>query len=206
MGRDEQGFTVVEVMIAMVLSMLASASIMGVLVSQNNAEKRATDFTVNQEEARQALVYLQRDLRSAEPIVGVTQVADYAYQVDLDVYDAIDAEIPVKVSWKLETATNTLHRYVINADGTKTSTYSIRGVVNDDVIQPLFRYYNDKNIGTEGSYDILSQTAAPEVGTVAYCTVRVKIDLRAAPNGSPAPVRLESDVMLRNKLPGAYEC
>ena len=202
MHKGEQGFTVVEVMIGMVLSMMASASIMGILVSQNNAEKRATDFTVNQEEARQALVYLQRDLRSAEPIVGVTQVADYAYQVDLDVYDSIDAETPDKVSWKLETATNTLHRYLINADGSRTSTYSIRGVANDDISQPLFQYFNDKNIG----YDILSQVAAPEVGTVAYCTVRVRIDLRAAPNGSPAPVRLESDVMLRNKLPGAYEC
>ena len=52
--RGEGGFTVIEIAVAMGLSMLAATSIFGMLMSQTRIEKRATDFTINQEDARRA--------------------------------------------------------------------------------------------------------------------------------------------------------
>ena len=200
--NDEAGFTLVEVLIAMMLTALTAASIFGILVTQSNTERRTTDLTVNLEEIRQALVYLQRDLRSAEPIVGITDVTQYAYRVDLDVYDDITSTVPQQVSWRIDTASDELRRDVLHANGIATTTYRLKGVKNHELGTgaELFRYFNEK--GEE--FKVLTEFLTPH--QVAYCTVRVRVDLRASPNGSPAPARIESDVMLRNKLPGAVEC
>lgn len=201
-ARGEGGFTLVEISLVAVLGAVVSASILGILTSQTSIERRISTFTVNHEEVRQAIVALARDLRSAEPLSDVGSAVDMQYRVDLKMYEDVTSDTPFKIRWRLDTTTGELVREQIATDGTVAgTTYRLRGVVNGTEGVPLFTYYRANNT----AYDLaLADTSS---GTVAYCTVRVGVDLRAAPNtGGGAPVRLVSDVQLRNKLPGADEC
>ena len=199
--RDDAGFNLVEITIAMALTAIVSVSILGVLISQQNAERDVSRFTVNHEETRQALVALQRDLRSSEPLTEVSDPLALRYRIDLKMYDDVNSPTPFQLRWRVDSGTRQLVREVLDTSGNVTATtYRLRGVVNSDLSVPVFTYYRADNT----SYDLASPDTSP--GTVAYCTVRVGIDLRAMPNSGRAPVRLVSDVELRNKLPGADEC
>ena len=203
-GRGDGGFTVTEVMISTALAALVSAAITGMLVSQTNAERDVTTFTVNHEEVRQTLVALQRDLRSAEPLIAVGTTKELENKLDLKMYESVQSTTPFHVRWRLDTTTDELLREEVNSSGTVTATtWRLRGVANGDLAIPVFAYFR----ADETKYELdpaISPGLTP--GDVAYCTVRVAIDLRARPNGGREPVRLVSDVQLRNKLPGADEC
>ena len=198
--NSDGGFTVLEITIATMLSALASMAIVGILISQSNAERNVSTFAQNHEEVRQALVTMQRDLRSSEPLTVVSDRLALQYRIDLKMYDDVSSTIPFQVSWRVDSVTNELIREVIDPAGNVSTTYRLRGVANATAGVPLFTYYRADNT----QYDLTVSDTSP--GTVAYCTVRVGIDLRAMPNGGREPVRLLSDVQLRNKLPGADEC
>lgn len=200
---DDAGFTVVELAITMMLAAIVSVAITSMLISQSNAERDVSRFTVNLEEARLAMVEMQRDLRSAEPLVGIGTTDELKYKLDLKMYDSITSQTPFHVRWRADTGSDELLREELDANGNVTATtYRIRGVINDDPSEPLFRYYP---AGEDAApYDLTAPGLTP--GDVAYCAVRVRIDLRANPHGGRKPVRLVSEVQLRNKLPGADEC
>ena len=200
---DESGFTVVELAITMMMAAIVSVAITSVLISQTNAERDVSRFTVNMEEARLAMVELQRDLRSAEPLVGIGTTEELKYKLDLKMYESITSQTPYHVRWRADTVSDELLREELDVNGNVTATtYRIRGVINDDPTEPLFRYYPAGEEAT--AYDLAAPGLTP--GDVAYCAVRVRIDLRANPNAGRKPVRLISEVQLRNKLPGADEC
>jgi prepilin-type N-terminal cleavage/methylation domain-containing protein len=203
MTRDDSGFTVVELAITMMIAAIVSVAITGILVSQQNAERDVHRFTLNLEDARQAMVEIQRDLRSAEPLIAVGQTSELQWKLDLKMYESISSDVPLHIRWRANTVTDELVREELDGSGNIiATTYRLRKVVNDDPTQPLFRYYpaGDTNVP---AYDVNAPGLTP--GDVAYCAVRVRIDLRATPNGGRKPVRLVSDVQLRNKLPGADE-
>jgi type II secretory pathway pseudopilin PulG len=198
--RDDGGFTLVELSITSLLSAVISVAIVSMLVSQMNAERQVTKFAGNQEEVRQAIVAMQQDLRSAEPLTEVSNPLDLRYRVDLMVYDDVNAATPVQIRWRLDSATHDLVREQVTADVVTATTHRVHGVVNESQSAPLFTYYDADDVAYAlGDVGITS-------GTVVYCTVRVRIDLRAAPNGGRKPVAVTSDVQLRNRLPGAEEC
>lgn len=199
----EAGFTVVELAITMMLAAIVSVAITGILVSQTNAERDVNRFTVNLEEVRQAMVEMQRDLRSAEPLIGVGTTPQLKYKLDLRMYESVTSTTPYHVRWRADTVANELVREQLDNFGNVTATtYRLRGVINADPNEPLFRYYPAGE--NAAHYDLAAPGLTP--GDVAYCAVRVRIDLRAKPQGGREPVRLISEVQLRNKLPGADEC
>ena len=199
-ARDDRGFTLVELSITSLLTAVVSAAIVSMLVSQMNAEREVTRFAGNQEEIRQAVVAMQQDLRSAEPLTEVSNPLDLRYRVDLMVYDDVEAPTPVQIRWRLDAASHELVREQLESDVVTGTTHRVRGVVNVDQAAPLFTYYDADDVPY--ALDDVGITS----GTVVYCTVRVRIDLRAAPNGGHKPVTVISDVQLRNRLPGAEEC
>ena len=201
--RDESGFTVIELAITMGIAMSVMASILGVLVSQSRAERRVSSFADNQEELRQAVVALQRDIRSAEPLEKLPPRADgkaldYAVQIKLNVYEDISAP-PVPIRWVLDTSTRQLRRELL--DGSGHVTYRVSGVVNDYAMgNHLFEFFRaEANLP---AYNLDQDNPAD----IAHCTVRIRINLRAAPNAGPEPVLLTSDAQLRNRLPGGIGC
>lgn len=200
-ARDDHGFTLVELSITSMLVAIVSAALVSMLVSQANTERDVHRFANNQEEIRQAIVAMQQDLRSAEPLTEVSNPLDLRYRVDLKVYDDVTSTTPVQIRWRLDAASDELLREQVNSsDVVVATTHRLRGVVNENVNAPLFTYYDADEVAFSlGDVGVTS-------GTVVYCTVRVRIDLRAAPNGGRAPVTVVSDVQLRNRLPGAEEC
>ena len=200
--EDAAGFTVVELAITMLISSIVMVAISAVLVQQSNAERDVTKFTMNQEDVRQAVIAIGQDLRSAEPLTEVSNPLDLRYRVDLKVYESVTSETPDRIRWRIDPVTNELLREIIDdADNVLGITHRLPGVVNMSQNAPLFRYYRADNI----EYDLgaIGTTA----GTVAQCTVRVQIDLRGEPyGGNLNPVRLLSDVQLRNRLPGDPVC
>lgn len=196
--RDERGFTVIELMITLAIAMSVMGSILGILVSQSNAERRVSTFADNQEILRQALVMMQKDIRSAEPLEPLPSATDYALKIDLNVYESITAP-PRPITWLVDTDTKELRREIKNTSGPNTVSWRVPGVVNSYALgNNLFAFYKANG----DQYDLTTDTA----WDISQCTVRIRITLRAAPNAGPAPALLTSDAQLRNRLPGGIGC
>src|SRR5688572_14502626 len=126
------------------IAMSVMASILGILVSQSNAEKRVSSFADNQEVLRQAIVLMQRDIRSAEPLEPLDNDAEgkstkYALQIRLNVYEDIQ-QPAVPIRWIVDTSTRELRREI--ADGTDQVTYRLTGVANSYALDAhLFEFY-----------------------------------------------------------------
>lgn len=194
--RGEDGFTVVELAITMMISMIVMVALFGVLDSQMRAERRVNNYADNQEELRLAIVAMQRDIRSSEPLKALATSAEYALRIDLNIYDDIVNTSPDPVRWRVDTNTQELLREVVASDGSATITHRVRGVANN-YGNPLFRFF-------KGNQEEYFATDPP--ADIAQCTIRIKIRLVAAPNAGPAPAVLTSDAQLRNRLPGGIGC
>jgi prepilin-type N-terminal cleavage/methylation domain-containing protein len=187
--RSESGFTLVELTVVMMLLSVVSVSILGMLVSQSNAEKRLNRAANNQEVLRQALIEVARDIRSSDPIGWQANVADFATQLPMRIRD-VRSENDRSIRWRLNTATSELVREELDAQGNVTGTsYRVAGMVN----QTIFTYYR-----ADGSAYALSGLDA---GAVDRCTVRIHVALTGAPQSGPAPSTVETDVQIRNRLP-----
>jgi len=200
--RGEDGFTVTELMITLALSSMVITAIIGMLTSQQRAHDDINRFGLNQEDVRQTMILIQRDLRSAEPLTEVSNPLDLQYRVDLRVYEDVEAVSAVKMRWRVDATTNELVRERIDESTGSVigTTHRLRGVANRTMTTPLFTYYKADGL----AYDLTAAGTTPY--TVAYCTIRVKVNLFAGPNGGRKPVQLVSDVQLRNRIPGAAEC
>lgn len=194
-GHGESGFTVVELAITMAISMIVMGSILGILDSQTRAERRVSTFADNQEVIRQAVVAMQRDIRSSEPLAELPGSAtQYALRIDLSVFEDILDPNPVSIRWRVDIAAKELVRETLDATGAVTGvTHRLTGVTNN-FGSPLFTFYDAVQL----PYDLTLTTPK----TISDCTVRIRTRLVAAPTAGPAPAVLISDTQLRNRLPG----
>lgn len=195
-GRDEGGFTVVELAIVMAIAMVVMASLLGMLASQSNATTRLDRFANNQEQVRLAMVAMQKDLRSSERLLELPAGADVRYRVDLERYvDAAAAE-PETISWRI-TADGELVRYLVRSAADLVATHRLAGMANVERGVALFTY-----VGAAGTPYAATESAR----TVADCSVKVHLRLQAAPEAGPAPMPLSSAVQLRNRIASVGGC
>jgi Tfp pilus assembly protein PilW len=179
LNRDESGFTVVELAITLMISMIVMASILGMLHSQTQAERRVADVADSQEAIRLAYVELTSDLRSADPVLEADGTS-----VRLQLRDAAGAVRTVR--WSVDaTAAGGLElvRHEVAANGTESVSYRLAGVASG----PVFTWFK------AGTTPVT--VAAADVRT---CAKRAQVVLRATAVGRGAPLVLESDVDLRN--------
>lgn len=195
LARDEEsGFTLIELAIVMMISTIVMASIVGILTSQTRAERSVNGLASAQEQVRLALVAIQSDLRSAEPLVALPAATDFPKRMEI-VHLAFEDDSLVRFRWRLDDATDELVRESLDNDGNVTgTTFRLGGVTNNTV----FRYFNSK--GDE----LTAENSTSE--TIARCTLRVRVLIDAAPEGGPQPLDNWSDVQLRNRLPGGVGC
>jgi Tfp pilus assembly protein PilW len=178
--RDDDGFTLVELAISVMISMIVMASLLGLLTSQTTAEHRVQQVADSQEAIRQAYVELTGDLRSADPLVSAT-----ASSVELEHRDLSGTTVR-RLRWSVQTAADgsrTLVRTELGNGGTQDVSYRLAGVADSAV----FTFYK---AGTT--------PVTVAAGDEARCAKRVRVVLRATAEGRGAPLRLESDVDLRN--------
>lgn len=203
--RSQSGFTVVELAITTALLMTVMATILGLLDSQTRTERRVQTFADNQEELRQAVVAMQRDIRSSEPLKRLATSPEYALRIDLDVYNKITDPTPVRIRWIVDPVAKELRREMLDGDGNPTATtHRVRGVQNTYAV-PLFTFFSaNSSTANEdlGKYNLATDSPAD----IASCSVRIRIELLAAPTPGPAPALLVSDAQLRNRLPGGTGC
>ncbi|MDQ3107359.1 MAG: hypothetical protein M3Q68_06085 [Actinomycetota bacterium] len=193
---DESGFTVVELAIVMLISATVMGSLIGILDSQSRAERRINALASNQEQVRLALVQVQQDLRSAEPLVELDDISKYPTQMNIMHRDFDDDDVTY-FRWRLNTVANELVRETLATDGSvAATTFRLAGVTSNTV----FRYF--KTNGAELQPDPTQHTSRD----IADCTVRVRILIDAAPEKGPQPLDNWSDVQLRNRLPGGVGC
>jgi type II secretory pathway pseudopilin PulG len=178
--RDEGGFSVVELAITLLISMTVMASLLGMLTSQTSAEKRVQEVADSQEAIRLAYVELTSDLRSADPIVSGT-----ASSVEVDLQPVSGGAVR-HVRWSVENGTlggRELVRTELGSGGSNAVSYRLPGLATDQV----FTFYK------AGTTPVTVPTA-----DVRACAKRVHVVLLATAEGKGAPLRLESDVDLRN--------
>lgn len=193
-ANDESGFTVLELAIVMMISTIVMVSLVGILDSQSRAERSVNGLAAAQEQVRLALVEIQRDLRSAEPLVALPAASDFPKRMQIEHLD-FDTDSVVRFRWRLDDANDELLRETLAADGTVTGvTFRLGGVTNNTV----FRYFNSR--GDE----LTSENSTSEI--IASCTLRVRVLIDAAPEAGPQPLDNVSDVQLRNRLPGGVGC
>ena len=191
---DESGFTVVELAIVMLISVIAMTSIVGILQSQTKAERSVNGLAAAQEQVRLALTQIQQDLRSAEPLVALPSANQFPKQMEI-VHLSFEHDTLIRFRWRLDTTANELVRETLDANRNVTgTTFRLKGVTNFTV----FRYFNSKG-------DELNATNSTSE-TIAQCTLRVRVLIDAAPEAGARPVDNSSDVQLRNRLPGGVGC
>ena len=192
---DERGFTVVEVVVVMSVMAIASAAVLGMATSLTRNERTQQALVTNQESTRFALFDLGRDLRSATD-VGVL-ASPVTYQTRVDAAIVTPAGAASYVRWQL--SGKSLTRSVLTGlGGSVVSTKTVlTNVENASQGTTLFRYF--KSSGTE-------LTTSNAAGDFANCTIRVKVTVSSDASPGPLPFTEESDIELRNRLPGGIGC
>lgn len=194
--RNESGFTVLELTIVMMISAVVMATFAGILDSQSKAERRVNTLAANQEQVRLALVAIQQDLRSAEPLVPLADITKYPTQMEI-IHADFDTDVTTRLRWRFDSTKQELVRETLSTSGTVTATtFRLTGVTG----KTTFRYFNAS--GDELVPDPTAQTSA----TIAGCTVKVRVLIDAAPQSGPNPLTNWSEVQLRNRRPGGAGC
>ena len=176
---EESGFTVVELVITVMISMVVMASLLGMLSSQTTAERRVNDVANSQEAIRLAYVELTTDLRNADPILDGS-----SSMVDLELRDG--SGTARRVRWEVlvnSVGERELVRSEIPTSGAPTVSYRLAGVASPDV----FTFF-------KAGLTPVTVVAAD----IRTCAKRAQVVLLATAEGEGAPLRLESDVDLRN--------
>lgn len=197
--RGEGGFSVMEVTVTALMMSIIGASILSVLTSTTRNAKLQQSMVSNQELVRFGIIKLSRDLRSANPVLPLTTVGDYATKVEVALGPAGGTQTYVR--WWL--SNKTLFRGILTAPGgTVTSTQTVlTNVENATQGTTLLRYYS-----ANGAELMTSGTTPAAVGDITNCAIRVRMSIASDAFPGPVPFTEQSDVELRNRLPGGPGC
>lgn len=143
-NRQEAGFTLMELLVAVTLSLIAMAAIYSAYVTQQRAYETTQDVTAIQQNLRAGMYFLEKDLRMAgyDPqdsgSFGFTNMAaqSFKYTWDADEDGYLDATTEY-VSYKFESPEPTLERD--RGDGSYNDIAS-------DLTNVTFYYYDSSGV------------------------------------------------------------
>jgi prepilin-type N-terminal cleavage/methylation domain-containing protein len=201
-ARRDDGFTLVEVSIAALLSAIVGTIMLSVLVSAQQSERHLEEISASQEELRRAIVEVLEDLRSAEPLwfdATSTPAPTPGSEIRL-VHRPAGATQPTYVRWHIDG--NDLVRDVVSVNSfnqlqTVARTYRLPGI---DPLVTSFAY-DDRS----GQPTFVSN-APTDWRKLNQCTVRATVVLRAAPLRGRHPVSVTSEAQLRNNAEPPVFC
>jgi prepilin-type N-terminal cleavage/methylation domain-containing protein len=208
--RDEQGFTIIEVMMSTVLLLIVLAMTFSVLVSLTHSEDRAQRLVSNEQNVRFELDQLSREIRAANPLVpllNATTASAYDNQIEMVLGPTGGTQTVVR--WTYDTTAKQMVRQQMS-DTSSTATvlgqsFFLARVRNIESATPVFTYY-----GQQGENLVAQSLAAGDTPgrrhDAANCAVRVHIELISDSNPGPLPFTQTQDVEVRNRLPGNVGC
>jgi prepilin-type N-terminal cleavage/methylation domain-containing protein len=205
--QGDDGFTIIEVMMATSILLIVLAMFFNTLVSLTNSENRAQKLVSNEQNVRFELDQLAREIRAANPLVPLLNAATAAaYQNQIEVVLGPTGGTQTVVRWTYNTATELVARELMS-DTSSTATvlsqsFFLTRVRNTETSAPVFTYYGQHD------EDLVAQTLANggNLHDPANCAVRVHILLVSDSNPGPAPFSETQDVEVRNRLPGNVGC
>ena len=201
--RDEDGFTIIEVMMATMILLLVLGMFFNTLVSLTASESRAQKLVSNEQNVRFELDQLSREIRAANPLVpllNAATAADYSNQIEIVLGPTGGTQTVVR--WTYNTTTKQLARQLMsNTSATATvlsQSFFLVRVRNADTGTPVFTYYGHHN----EDLDAQALANGGNLHDPANCAIRVHILLTSDSNPGPVPFSETQDVELRNRLPG----
>lgn len=204
MKTREEGFTVVELAVAILLLSLVSFMLLNFLDSTTKLTNRASLHSQAEQDARLAMRTITQDLRSANPITGSPCTGGLKDCISFEVQQPTRADRTCEkttftysvVSGNL-TRTSTVTKWASSACAAPTtSTYPLLGSVVNTSVTPavaMFTYY-DRNGAVLPPTDAATILRKPSAGGAASIKVSFVVRFQAkAPE-----LRLSGSVSLRN--------
>jgi prepilin-type N-terminal cleavage/methylation domain-containing protein len=105
--RDESGFTLVELMVAIMLFSILSIGFYQVMISSVGGSENTQEIAQISQEARLGLNRMIRDTREVTEIITATPTS-YRIWVDFDADDVVDADAYEHLEYSFVTADNTI--------------------------------------------------------------------------------------------------
>ena len=183
--------TLIELSIASAVMLVVLATLVGILSSVTRNDALQQSRIVNQEQVRQTMLTMSREIRSANP--AVVQSDSTAYATAFESVLGTTGGTQTDFLWRL--SGTTLVREVLDSQGGNVVTTAT--VLNNVTSSPLFQYFDE-----HGNEITSPQYASDYVN----CAIRIRINVTAAPDTGSSPFTEVSDVELRNRLPGGIGC
>ena len=207
-SRGEDGFTVIETVVASAVLLVVLAIFFGALVSLTNTENRAENLVNNEQNVRFELTQMARDLRAGNPMVMLASQSTYANQVEVMLGPVGGTQSVFRWYYDTNPASptyETLTRQVMS-DASPTATVVSSGTVlrrvrNVESSTPLFAYY-----GYHNGQQVDLMAGSFSAFDISNCSIRVSMLVISDSNPGPLPFRASEDVELRNQLPGGVGC
>jgi prepilin-type N-terminal cleavage/methylation domain-containing protein len=205
--HSEDGFTIIEVMIASSIMVVVLTMFFATLASLTRSEDRSQRLVSNEQNVRFELDQMAREIRAANPIVPLVNAATAAeYENQIEVVLGPTGGTQQVVRWTYDTVKKEMLRQIMS-DASSTATvvsqsFFLNRVRNIETATPVFTYYGQQN------ENLVFATLANggNLHDPANCAVRVHIVLTSDSNPGPVPFTETQDVEVRNRLPGNVGC
>jgi prepilin-type N-terminal cleavage/methylation domain-containing protein len=205
--QDEQGFTIIELMISTAILLIVLAMVFSVLVSLTRSEDRAQRLVSNEQNVRFELDQIVREVRAANPIVPLLNAATAAtYNNQIELLLGPSGGTQTVVRWTYDPVTEKMARQVMSGTGAAATIVSqsffLTRVRNAETGKPVFTYFGQHN------QDLVQQALANggNIHDAANCAVQVGIEITSDSNPGPVPFTETQSVEIRNRLPGNVGC
>lgn len=208
-GGGDAGFTLIEVLIASTVLLIVLALCGAALISLTKAGNTGEALVQNEQTVTTVLTQLDRELRSADPLLQLSSAATpaacsspptttttvpaayYSAGVEFQLRDPTTGA-DTTIAWVFDPSCQTLVREVLGSGGAITSSaVELTGVLNPPS-EPVFTYLD--GAGT----NLVAQGSPP--ATVATCTTNVQVTVMGQSDPGPQPFQEQTDVQLRNQL------
>lgn len=201
--RGEDGFTLVELMVAATAMLIVAAVFGTVMVEMDKVASREINSENAAGSARSALMQLQRDLEAANPMVGWTTTVT-SYQSEIQVKLGPTGGTQKTITWSYATSgsgancTGTLYRDIGTSAG--TGVPEVSGVTNCASNTPVFSFY-----GIQGD-NLLANPASVTSAIITQCSVRIQGALKVTGGPNTTPFSEAVSMRLANWEPGTQPC
>ena len=192
--RSEQGYTLIELLVAMITGMIVLSGIMGLVQITTQHQKVVTDRVIANQRARPAMTNVMSLLHSACVAPKVAPVQSGSTGSQLTVISKPGADVAVTPEKHVLTLTgNRLTDAVYPATGGTAPNWTFGGTPSETKtllsgvtagsggVPPMFRYY-----GYSSGAISTTPYATPLSTTNAATTVQVEVTMSVSPNESGA--------------------